>query len=256
MNAEEIVEILIPVQAAWRYPDSIVRETSSWFQVVTPSSKITPHNGVYRSIVSPEEADEAIDHAINDFSKYQTPFRWVITGATRPVDFRQRLEKFKFKQDGEALGLAAETAEIAKLAVDAIEITDLTEEFLEDWIDAAIVGWDNPESFRPGLRTGVLRALREQREELRYFSALIEGQIVGTGTLRLCKQSGHLLGSSVRPQFRGRGVYRALIARRAQVSADYGLALMTTHGKVDTSAPILKKVGFRHYNDMVQYAFS
>lgn len=257
MDQHGISKILdeLPAQIAWRRPDSIVIDAPYWFQVITPSSKLIPLNGVYRSIISPEDIDAKIKETIEEFGRYQTPFRWLITGSARPMDLATRLEMFNFKKDGEALGLAADAFEILGSGDPGIQVVELTAESIDEWVDAAVDGWGNPDSFRSSLRTDITRALHEQGHLLRYFSAVVDNKIVGTGTLRFCDKSAHLLGSCVRSEFRGRGIYRALVHKRAKVAIDRGLNLITTHGKVDTSAPVLRRIGFRHFGEMAQYNF-
>lgn len=258
MNSSEICRALdeIPAEIAWRRSDSIVTDTPDLFQVITPSSKLIPLNGIYRSIFNSDRVTERIEQAIADFGKYSIPFRWVITGTSRPTDLANHLERFNFKKDHEALGLAATASQLLKLGTPKAQIMALDEAHIDEWVDAAVNGWGNPESFRQSLRTDVLTALRHEQGVLRYFSAFINGTLVGTGALRLCKKSAHLIGSSVRPEFRGRGVYQALVIKRAEMARNHGLELITTHGMVNTSAPILSKMGFQQFTKSIQYSKS
>ena len=48
----------------------------------------------------------------------------------------------------------------------------------------------------------------------------------------------------VLPHARGRGLYRALVARRLREAARDGIALATSHAQADSSAPILARMGF------------
>jgi hypothetical protein len=256
ITAREISTILdeLPPEVAWRRPDSIVVDNSRWFQVITPSSALVPLNGIYRSIIDPHGADSVIESAIQNFAKYKCAFRWIVTGSTRPTDLSNRLESHGFKRDYEALGLAASTTDLLSLAV-ASNTVSLTEDKLDEWVDAAVAGWDSPETYRASLREDVLRVVREGSETLQYFAAIVDEKVVGTGVLRICSRSGHLLGSSVRPDYRGRGVYKSLVVSRARVAHGLGLQLVTTHGMKNTSAPILKQIGFRQYSKATQYSF-
>jgi GNAT superfamily N-acetyltransferase len=53
-----------------------------------------------------------------------------------------------------------------------------------------------------------------------------------------------LLGGSTLPQWRGRGIYRALVAVRAQRAAARGVKYLQVEAS-DDSAPILRRLGFR-----------
>ena len=58
------------------------------------------------------------------------------------------------------------------------------------------------------------------------------------------ERSAYLVGGVVLPAFRGRGVYRALIAARLRHARAAGVAVVTTQARAATSAPILARLGF------------
>jgi GNAT superfamily N-acetyltransferase len=149
---------------------------------------------------------------------------------------------------------AVEASELLNTKISDVKVAELTAEAVDEWVDAAVAGWGSPDSLREILQQDVLAALREQRHTFRYYSASVGSQVIGTGTLRLCGSCGYLLGASVRPEFRGRGVYRALVATRAQTALHLGLGLMTAYAIAHTSAPILERVGFAQYNHSSRFS--
>ena len=72
------------------------------------------------------------------------------------------------------------------------------------------------------------------------------GHVVVGGTIRLW-------GGAVVPSARHTGVYRALldVRLRAGVEADCRMALVK--GRVETSAPVLLRSGFRQYGEVRAY---
>lgn len=74
--------------------------------------------------------------------------------------------------------------------------------------------------------------------------ALLDGRPVGTGGLELDGSDARLYGGGVRAEVRGRGVYRALLRHRLDHAVEHGATLALTRGRVATSAPILRRVGF------------
>lgn len=52
-----------------------------------------------------------------------------------------------------------------------------------------------------------------------------------------------LWGGSTLPKWRGKGIYRALIAHRAQIAVDHGLQYLVVDAS-DESSPILQRLGF------------
>jgi GNAT superfamily N-acetyltransferase len=54
----------------------------------------------------------------------------------------------------------------------------------------------------------------------------------------------YLFGAQVFPAFRGRGIYRALVAARLGFLAARGVSLAVTQARAATSAPLLERFGF------------
>jgi GNAT superfamily N-acetyltransferase len=63
-----------------------------------------------------------------------------------------------------------------------------------------------------------------------------------------------LLGGSTLPQWRGRGIYRALVAVRAQRAAARGVEYLQVEASGD-SAPILRRLGFRAVTTTTTYVW-
>lgn len=64
-----------------------------------------------------------------------------------------------------------------------------------------------------------------------------------------------LLGGTTLPEWRGRGLYRALLAARAQASADRGYRLLHVDASRD-SAPILRRCGFHEITTSTHYKWT
>ncbi|HVY44897.1 MAG TPA: GNAT family N-acetyltransferase, partial [Minicystis sp.] len=76
------------------------------------------------------------------------------------------------------------------------------------------------------------------------FLARAGGAGAGTAALVLHDDFGYLLGAHVVPAFRRRGAYTALVAARLAFLARRGIGLAVTQARVETSAPILERLGF------------
>lgn len=57
--------------------------------------------------------------------------------------------------------------------------------------------------------------------------------------------SALLWGAAVLPEFRGRGVYGALVVARCKSAAERGAEIAFTTARTETPRPILKRHGFR-----------
>lgn len=68
------------------------------------------------------------------------------------------------------------------------------------------------------------------------------------------REVGVLLGGSTLPEWRRRGVYRALVARRARVAVEWGLRYLTVDAS-DDSRPVLEHLGMRALTTIVPYVW-
>ena len=80
------------------------------------------------------------------------------------------------------------------------------------------------------------------------FVALLDGTPVASGGFSLSGPVARLWGGGVVASARGRGVYRALVARRLAVAAERGATLAIVHAQ-PTSSPILQRSGFAKYGE-------
>ena len=76
------------------------------------------------------------------------------------------------------------------------------------------------------------------------FVAWVDGEGVGNGGLSMAGEVARLWGGATLPHARGRGVYSAVLAERLRVAVDWGATLALVKGRVETSAPILRRFGF------------
>ena len=70
------------------------------------------------------------------------------------------------------------------------------------------------------------------------------GEPAATAGAVLFDRSIYLVGGVVLDGFRGRGLYRALVAARMRYARERGVMLATSHARAETSAPILERLGF------------
>ncbi len=73
--------------------------------------------------------------------------------------------------------------------------------------------------------------------------ATVDGEPAGTGSLSVFADGAIINGGSVRPKFRGQGVYRALVAARLDIARRADVCGLAVWGG-DMSAPILARLGF------------
>lgn len=76
------------------------------------------------------------------------------------------------------------------------------------------------------------------------YLGLIDGEPVGRATGTFSEYGVTLFGGAVLPEFRGRGVYKALVHARLRDAAERGSPVAVTQAG-QMSRPILEKLGFR-----------
>lgn len=79
------------------------------------------------------------------------------------------------------------------------------------------------------------------------YVAYRAGEPVGAGGLTLVGDTVRLWGAGVPTAHRHTGVYRALLAHRLGVALAAGATAALVKGRVETSAPVLERAGFRRY---------
>jgi GNAT superfamily N-acetyltransferase len=78
----------------------------------------------------------------------------------------------------------------------------------------------------------------------RFLLATIDGEPAGSSNVALFPPAAATVnGGSVRPKFRGRGIYRAMVAERVKIARQAGVDGLCVWGG-DMSRPILAKLGF------------
>ena len=83
--------------------------------------------------------------------------------------------------------------------------------------------------------------------------AYLEGAPVGSAGVAMAHGVARLWGGAVLEAARGQGVYRALLGARLKYGATHGATMGLVKGRVNTSGPILRQVGFAAYGQETSY---
>jgi ribosomal protein S18 acetylase RimI-like enzyme len=96
-----------------------------------------------------------------------------------------------------------------------------------------------------------------QDDEIAVFVAEADGAVVSSARLefRLGTEFAGLWGGATLPEWRGRGIYRALVARRAQLALGRGVRYLQVDASND-SAPILRRLGFHAVTTTTPYVWT
>ncbi len=252
---EELARILEKCFAvsAWKRPDSIVHDEPDLFQVITPSVKFAYANGVYRSIFSAQNAHERVAKVTTAFLSRGLPFRWILFPSSQPSNMRDILLEAGFKKGHDADGLFLETSteELEDIPKEIV-VKEMNAHMIDDYFLCMKEGWGVPdEAAEEGKRATKL----ELAKGLPYISyvAYYNNEPAGSGILRYVDGEGYLMGGSVRPKFRSKGVYSAMIKHRVDVMLAQGARYALVQAITTTSSPILQKLGFKKLVSSSEY---
>ncbi|WP_027346791.1 GNAT family N-acetyltransferase [Hamadaea tsunoensis] len=84
--------------------------------------------------------------------------------------------------------------------------------------------------------------------------AYLEGTPVAVAGIKIVDGVARLWGGAVLEEYRGRGVYRAMVAARLAYAAGHGATMALTQGRVATSSPILRRLGFLSFGQERTYS--
>ena len=212
--------------------------------------------------VDGEELDALIARQVQAFAERGERFEWKLHGHDRPADLPDRLRAAGFAPEemetvviGRVDEVAAESslpegvhirevsepdgfARIAELE-DAVWRDDDSGEADHSWVDA-------------------LAAERAADPEgLRVFLAEAGELAVSAGWVRFPSgtEFATLWGGATLPAWRGRGIYRALVAHRARLAAERGRRYVQVDAS-DDSRPILERLGFVAVTTTTPYVWS
>jgi GNAT superfamily N-acetyltransferase len=231
-------------------PGMEVIDTPRYRITLQPDYPIPGPNSVSWIRCKPEEADQVIEEVHAIVGPRHLPLMWVLDPETEPEDFADYLAARRMQAEVEAavMALPIETV-VESPPIDGLELRDALADLetfqASDAVNAEAFG----EAERGRDEVEVAAQERRRRNQLaagnrRVMLAMLDGEPAGSAGLTLYPPLGAIItGGAVREKFRGRGVYRAMVAARLQMARDAGVAGLAVWGG-PMSAPILSKLGF------------
>ncbi|MEV5914113.1 GNAT family N-acetyltransferase [Streptomyces chartreusis] len=211
-------------------------------------------NGVVWSDLDAAGADAAIAEQIAHFSGLGHEFEWKLYGHDLPVDLGQRLRAAGF------VGRPEETlmiGEVADLNLDAeppegiriLPVTDSAGVDLVAQVHEKAFGTDGSR-----LRHQLLARLTADADTVVAVVALAGDTPVSAARMELVPGTrfAGLWGGGTVEGWRGRGIYRALVAHRARAAVDRGYRYLQVDA-MSSSRPILERLGFEPLTTTTPY---
>jgi GNAT superfamily N-acetyltransferase len=190
-------------------------------------------------------ADAAIAGQLEFFRAGQQPFEWKLYDYDPPADLASRLLAAGLLPDDEEVVMVADTAQVAAAATapDGVTVREVTGAAgvaqLFD-VHERVFGAD-----AHGLRRSLEARVADAPGTLAMVIAFAGTEPVSAARVEFPAGADFagLWGGGTTPAWRGRGIYRALVGRRAQLAAARGYRYLQVDA-LPTSQPILARLGF------------
>ncbi|MFR9799222.1 GNAT family N-acetyltransferase [Streptomyces sp. MS06] len=211
-------------------------------------------NGVLWSRLDAAGAGPAIAGQIAHFAGLGREFEWKVYGHDAPCDLGRRLTAAGFRAEAQETLMVADTADVSRgvalpEGVRVQTVTDPRGVDLVVRVHEQAFGSDGS-----GLRRRLLERLSADPGALVAVVALAAGVPVASARMELAPGTrfAGLWGGGTVEAWRGRGLYRALVAHRARIAAERGYRCL----QVDAGAlsrPVLERLGFEPLTTTTPY---
>ncbi|OEJ35899.1 GNAT family N-acetyltransferase [Streptomyces subrutilus] len=262
MDHEELLKVRAAYDARMRRgaePDAAQARVERTAAVVRQTVPGLGWNGVLWSDLDEETADAEIAAQVAHFAGLgATEFEWKLYDHDRPADLGARLRAAGFVPEPPETLMVGRTAELAGLPVappEGITLRVVTDEAGVDLmmdVHARAFGTE-----RPQIREQMLSLLRERPDSLAAVVAMAGETPVSAARMEMRPGTpfAGLWGGGTDPRWRGRGIYRLLVAHRARVAAELGIPYLQVDASAD-SRPILERLGFAVLGVTTPYVWS
>jgi GNAT superfamily N-acetyltransferase len=204
------------------------------------------------------ELDDLIARTCRYFADAGTAFEWKTYSHDEPADLPQRLQAAGFvAHESETVVIG----EVARIAADPVLPEGVTLGQVSSPEDFAAVAATKGAEFDEDwswLADDLSGRVKADPDALTVLVARAPDAAIISSAWVVYNPDGlfaGLWGGSTTPAWRGRGVYRALVARRAQLAGARGYRYLQVDA-LETSRPILQRLGFVAITDTTPYVWT
>jgi GNAT superfamily N-acetyltransferase len=214
---------------------------------------------VYRDLGGLQGAalDDLIERQVRVFAERGERFEWKYHGHDLPPDLPERLHAAGFRPEEQETVVIARVADIAGAPSppDGVTLRGVTGRAdLERIAAMEEAVWGDDHSWLPD---GLGKELSADPGGLSIVVAEGDGTVVCAAWMRYEHGTDFatLWGGATLPEWRGRGIYKATVAYRANLASERGFSLLEVDAS-DDSRPILERLGFVPVTTTTPYIWS
>jgi GNAT superfamily N-acetyltransferase len=208
-------------------------------------------SGVEWSDLNESNADDVITEQLRYFAERNRAVEWKYYAYDQPADLPDRLRAAGLEPGEEEALMVADVDEVPDLPVpEGIRIVDVSDEHGLQKVKAvhdAVFGGDHTpmiDSMRQRLHTGAVGPVLALAGDEPVCAARVD--------FHVDTDFASLWGGGTLPEWRGKGIYRAMVSHRARLARGRGHRYLRTDA-LPTSRPILEKLGFVRLTTTVPY---
>lgn len=201
------------------------------------------------------DLDALIHRQVELFAALGEPVEWKLYGHDEPADLGDRLRAAGFEpQEREAVVIGPVTLP-APEPPEGVRLREVTARADLERImrmESAVWGVDR------GWQVDVLaREIAADPDSITVVVAEAGDEVVSAAWIRYARGTDFatLWGGATLPEWRGKGIYRALVGHRARLAAARGYPLLQVDAS-DDSRPILQRLGFVAVTTTTPYVFT
>jgi GNAT superfamily N-acetyltransferase len=188
------------------------------------------------------DAEATIDAVALHFAARDKELGWMLGPRSRPRDLRLRLSRVGFDAVEEIDGLACTDLGLPIPMPSDVEVREAGAEDRPAFDAVKAAAFDLPIAAAAWIDELLFAC---PKERVRTVLAYVGDRPVGFAQTFWHGEIAILGGAGVLPAYRGRGVFRALVAQRLRDAREHGLRAATIQAYQRTSSPILTRLGFQ-----------